>query len=114
MPDRPTMIQKIRWYYNQRDLLFNYVRKDLKERYVGSVFGFYWSVINPLILLGIYTFVFSVIFVSISSCERLPSFSRISSVLATLANPVLCRSCARRVTSRISFGSLSVLPRPSI
>ncbi len=62
MPDRPTMIQKIRWYYNQRDLLFNYVRKDLKERYVGSVFGFYWSVINPLILLGIYTFVFSVIF----------------------------------------------------
>jgi lipopolysaccharide transport system permease protein len=62
MPHRPTMIQKIRWYYNQRDLLMNYVRKDLKERYVGSVFGFYWSVINPLILLGIYTFVFSVIF----------------------------------------------------
>ncbi len=54
--------QKIRYYYNQRDLLFNYVRKDLKERYVGSVFGFYWSVINPLILLGIYTFVFSVLF----------------------------------------------------
>lgn len=59
---RPTIVQKVRYYYRQRDLLLNYVRKDLKERYVGSVFGFYWSVINPLILLGIYTFVFSVIF----------------------------------------------------
>ena len=62
MTQRPTMIQRIRYYYNQRDLLLSYVRKDLKERYVGSVIGFYWSVLNPLILLGIYTFVFSVIF----------------------------------------------------
>ncbi len=62
MTQRPSMIQKIRYYYNQRDLLLSYVRKDLKERYVGSVIGFYWSVLNPLILLGIYTFVFSVIF----------------------------------------------------
>jgi len=57
-----TVIQKIRYYYNQRDLLLSYVRKDLKERYVGSVLGFYWSVINPLILLAIYTFLFTVIF----------------------------------------------------
>jgi len=62
MPQGPTMIQKIRYYYNQRDLLLNYVRKDLKERYVGSLIGFYWSVINPLILLVLYTFVFSIIF----------------------------------------------------
>ena len=62
MAKNPTMIQKIRYYYNQRDLLFNYVRKDLKERYVGSMIGFYWSVINPLILLVLYTFVFSIIF----------------------------------------------------
>lgn len=59
---KPTLFDKFRWYFNQRDLLINYVRKDLKERYVGSIIGFYWSVINPLILLGIYTFVFSVIF----------------------------------------------------
>lgn len=59
---RPTIGQKIVYYFHQRDLLLNYVRKDLKERYVGSIIGFYWSVINPLILLGIYTFVFTVIF----------------------------------------------------
>ncbi len=61
-PRRPPMIQKIRYYFRQKDLLVSYIRKDLRERYVGSFFGFYWSVINPLILLCIYTFVFSVIF----------------------------------------------------
>ena len=58
---KPSISQKIRYYYNQRDLLRNYVRRDLRERYMGSLIGFYWSAINPLILLGIYTFVFSVI-----------------------------------------------------
>lgn len=59
---RPPVLQRIQYYYRQKDLLVSYIRKDLRERYVGSFFGFYWSVINPLILLGIYTFVFSVIF----------------------------------------------------
>ncbi len=56
------LLKKFEYYYNQRTLLFNYVKKDLREKYAGSILGFYWSVINPLILLGIYTFVFSVIF----------------------------------------------------
>ncbi len=56
------ILKKFEYYYNQRTLLVNYVKKDLREKYAGSILGFYWSVINPLILLGIYTFVFSVIF----------------------------------------------------
>ncbi len=42
-------------------LLYMFLKKDLRERYLGSVMGFYWSVINPLILMLLYLFVFSVI-----------------------------------------------------
>jgi homopolymeric O-antigen transport system permease protein len=44
-----------------RNLLKNLVLRDLKHRYVGSMGGFLWSVIHPLVLLVSYTFVFSVV-----------------------------------------------------
>ncbi len=37
------------------------VARDLKARYRGSVLGFFWSFVNPLLLLLIYTFVFTVV-----------------------------------------------------
>lgn len=45
-----------------RNLLKNLVIRDLKHRYVGSIGGFLWSVIHPLVLLISYTFVFTVVF----------------------------------------------------
>ena len=46
----------------QRNLIWNFVIRDLKIRYVGSFMGFFWSIIHPLILLISYTFVFSIVF----------------------------------------------------
>jgi len=46
----------------QRRLLWELVKRDLRSRYVGSVMGLFWSVINPLVMLIIYIFVFSLIF----------------------------------------------------
>ncbi len=45
----------------QRNLLRNLVVRDLKSRYIGSLMGFFWAVIHPLMLLFTYTFVFSVV-----------------------------------------------------
>src|SRR5205085_11865775 len=45
-----------------RNLLKNLVVRDLKHRYVGSIGGFLWSVIHPLVSFISYTFVFTVIF----------------------------------------------------
>ena len=42
-----------------RALIQSLVARELKARYRGSVLGFFWSFINPLLLLSIYTFVFS-------------------------------------------------------
>lgn len=47
--------------YAYREMLFSLVRRDLKGRYKGSVLGFLWTFINPLLQLGVYTLVFSTI-----------------------------------------------------
>jgi ABC-type polysaccharide/polyol phosphate export permease len=44
-----------------RGLIRSLVARELKARYRGSVLGFFWSFVNPLMLLSIYTFVFSTI-----------------------------------------------------
>lgn len=37
------------------------VARDLKVRYVGSVLGYLWTVLEPLMMAGVYWFVFSVV-----------------------------------------------------
>src|SRR5262245_23463551 len=44
-----------------RQLLKNLVMKDLKLKYRGSVFGFLWSLLNPLMMLVVYTVAFTYI-----------------------------------------------------
>ena len=45
-----------------RSLLWTLVVRELKARYRGSLLGYFWSLVNPLMLLAVYTFVFSFIF----------------------------------------------------
>ena len=44
-----------------RGLIQSLVARELKARYRGSLLGFFWSFVNPLLLLTIYSFVFTVI-----------------------------------------------------
>lgn len=43
-----------------RGLIGNFIRRDIASKYVGSLLGLYWSVINPLITLVVYIIVFGV------------------------------------------------------
>jgi ABC-type polysaccharide/polyol phosphate export permease len=43
-------------------LVKHLTRRHLAARYRGSALGFLWSLLNPLLLMGVYTFVFTVIF----------------------------------------------------
>jgi len=47
------------WDY--RTMISSLVKRDLRGRYKGSVLGFLWTFLNPLLQLIVYTFVFSVI-----------------------------------------------------
>lgn len=45
-----------------RQLIFQMTKREVVGRYKGSVFGLAWSFLHPILMLAIYTFVFSVVF----------------------------------------------------
>ncbi len=46
----------------RRALLFLATKSELKKRYAGSVLGLLWVFINPLLFLGVYLFLYVVVF----------------------------------------------------
>lgn len=48
--------------FKQWRLLFRMVERDLRSKYVGSLIGVFWTIINPLLLLLVFTFIFAIVF----------------------------------------------------
>jgi lipopolysaccharide transport system permease protein len=48
--------------WRNRHLIWQMIRREIATRYRGSVIGLAWSFITPLLMLGVYTFVFAVVF----------------------------------------------------
>lgn len=48
--------------YKSRELIFQLAWREIAGRYRGSFAGLLWSLLNPLFTLGMYTFVFGVVF----------------------------------------------------
>ncbi len=48
--------------FRYRELFANLFRRDFQAKYKGSALGIMWSLVNPLVLLGVYLLVFGVIF----------------------------------------------------
>jgi len=44
-----------------REVLWNLVRRNLKVRYKNSILGFAWSLLNPLMQIGVWYFVFKIL-----------------------------------------------------
>ncbi|MBE3585670.1 MAG: ABC transporter permease [Thermoanaerobacter sp.] len=66
------MYDQIREIYTYREMLRNLVAKELRARYKGSVLGFLWTFFNPLLMLVVYSVVFS--FVMRSQIENYSMF----------------------------------------
>ena len=49
---------------NSLSLLFQLTRREISNRYRGSFFGVLWSIITPILMLAIYSFVFGIVFPS--------------------------------------------------
>jgi ABC-type polysaccharide/polyol phosphate export permease len=59
--ERPGLARTLRGLARYRHLLRNLVVKDLKLKYRGSIFGFIWSLANPLLMIAVYTVAFTYI-----------------------------------------------------
>ncbi|PAT36322.1 ABC transporter permease [Vandammella animalimorsus] len=49
-------------FWRNRELIMASTKREVLGRYRGSVMGLLWSFFNPLLMLTVYTFVFSVVF----------------------------------------------------
>lgn len=59
----PISVQSLfKSFWPNRYLILQLTKYDILGRYKGSIMGIVWSLIHPLVLLTIYTFVFSVVF----------------------------------------------------
>ena len=56
------MLKNLGGLWRHRALAFVLVSRELKARYRGSVLGFFWSLLNPLLMLAVYSVVFAFIF----------------------------------------------------
>ena len=66
------MLDNLRQLFRYRALISSLVARELKARYRGSVLGFFWSFVNPLLLLLIYTVVFTVVLPGVHPPELEP------------------------------------------
>jgi ABC-type polysaccharide/polyol phosphate export permease len=57
-----------------RELFANLFRRDFQAKYKGSLLGIFWSLLNPLILLGVYLLVFGVLLPSPKTIPHYPLY----------------------------------------
>lgn len=55
------MINKIKEIYHYRTMITSLIRREIRGKYKGSILGFAWVFLNPLMQLVVYTAVFSTI-----------------------------------------------------
>ncbi len=66
-------LRRLRELYAYRDLVKNLVSRDLKLRYRNSVLGFAWCLLNPLLMMVVFTVVFTVLLTN-NTIEKFPVF----------------------------------------
>lgn len=64
------MLHGLRELYRHRALVVVLTSRELKARYRGSVLGFVWSLLNPLLMLVVYTIVFQLVLPNRSPATR--------------------------------------------
>ncbi|TGL90223.1 ABC transporter permease [Leptospira congkakensis] len=57
-----TLIDLFKSMFKNWNLIIQMTRREILIRYKGSFLGLIWAIVNPMIMLGIYTLIFGVIF----------------------------------------------------
>jgi ABC-2 type transport system permease protein len=73
-------LPRLDWLTGYGELLKTLLRREIRMRYKGSALGLAWSLVYPLVMMGVYTLVFSVLWRTAGNIPHYPLF-----VLAGLA-----------------------------
>lgn len=97
-----------------RELLFELVRRELTERYAGQMLGAVWALVHPLMLIGLYIFVFVNVLGTKASIARPDGINYAAYILAGLIpwlslQDAVSRSCWA-VTGNASLVKQVVFP----
>ena len=60
--------------FRYRELFANLFQRELRVKYKGSVLGVAWSLANPLVLMGVYLLVFSVLWSVVKGIDHYPLY----------------------------------------
>jgi ABC-2 type transport system permease protein len=55
----PAVRSRVRTIWDRRRILILLISRDLKVKYSGSPLGYLWSILDPLLLAGVYWFIFT-------------------------------------------------------
>src|SRR3972149_11408228 len=53
------MIEQVKSLFKYKELLLNFAKKELKVKYKNSALGFFWSLLNPLLMMLVFTLLFT-------------------------------------------------------
>jgi homopolymeric O-antigen transport system permease protein len=79
--------------FRYNDLFLNLFRRELRVKYRGSMLGLAWTLINPLVLMGVYTIIFSVLWKAVS-VKHYPLFVLTGLVVWMFFQGTLQMSCS--------------------
>jgi len=99
----------LRNIFSHRELIWNFAKRDLIGKYKGSFLGLFWSFLNPLVMLAIYTFVFSLIF-----GIKLPADVKTSSFAIFLFSgliPWIAFNTSLTVSTNIILGNVNLVKK---
>ena len=54
------MVRMLKDFWASRKLIWKLARNDFKTRYAGSYFGVLWAMVQPVIIVLVYWFVFQI------------------------------------------------------
>lgn len=94
--------------YRYRELIRNLVARDLKVRYRNSALGFLWCFLNPLLMMVVFTFVFTVLMPS--RIEKFPVFVLIG-ILAWNYHSIALNAAVGAITGNSSLIMKVYFPR---
>ena len=102
-------LKRVRELYAYRELVKNLVARDLKLRYRSSVLGFAWCLLNPLLMMVVFTVVFTVMLED-NKIEKFPVFI-LAGVLAWNLHTTALTSAINSVVGQAALVQKVYFPR---